>query len=65
MKLSAEGGQRPYRWMIDGHPLDSRLFAHEAAWRPVAPGFTTIAVVDALGRTAQAAVRVITGDPTP
>ncbi len=58
IKLAATGGQRPYRWLIDGQPIDSRPFAHEAVWRPSGVGFSTVAVIDALGHTAEAAVRV-------
>ena len=59
IKLAATGGQRPYRWLVDGRPVESRPFAQEASWHPQMPGFSTIAVVDALGRATQATVRIM------
>ena len=63
IKLAATGGVRPYRWMVDGKPIESRPFAHETAWRPEGVGFSTVSVVDALGRGDQASVRVVDGAP--
>ena len=66
VKLAATGGQRPYRWLIDGQPVESRPFAQDASWQPQASGFSTVAVVDARGRTAQANVRVLRdGEASP
>ncbi len=62
IKLAATGGRRPYRWLVDGRPVDSRAFAHEAVWRPAGIGFSTVAVVDADGRGDEAAVRVVARD---
>ena len=58
IKLSVEGGQRPYRWLVDGTPVASRPFAREAAWRPTGDGFATLTVVDALGRSDEVKVRI-------
>lgn len=56
--LAAEGrGQ--LTWYADGQPLD-RNVAGEPVWRPGAPGFYTLAVVDRDGRTAKARVRIKT-----
>ena len=63
IKLAATGGVRPYRWMVDGKPVESRPFARETAWRPDGIGFSTVAVVDALGRGDQTSVRVVDGAP--
>ena len=63
IKLAATGGLRPYRWMVDGKPVESRPFARETAWRPDGIGFSTVAVVDALGRGDQTSVRVVDGAP--
>ncbi len=60
--LSVTGGRRPYRWTVDGHPLDGRPFARDASWRPDGPGFSTISVSDADGRTDQIKVRVSQGE---
>ncbi len=60
--LSVDGGRRPYRWIVDGRPLDSRAFAREAGWRPAGEGFSTVTVVDAAGRSDEVHVRVVTRD---
>ena len=65
IKLAVSGGQRPYRWLVDGRPVESRPFAQEASWHPLTPGFSTVAVVDALGRATQATVRIIGHVPEP
>ena len=59
VKLAADGGEKPYRWLVDGRPLDSRPFARETLWHPGAEGFSTVTVVDAAGRSAEAKVRVM------
>ena len=62
--LSVSGGHRPYRWSVDGRPLDSRSFAREASWRPTEPSFSTISVTDASGHSAAIKVRILTGTAT-
>ncbi len=63
VKLAASGGARPYRWLVDGAPLDSRPYAREALWRPAGEGFSTVTVVDADGRSDRATVRVVDRAP--
>ena len=58
VKLAAEGGAKPYRWLVDGRLLASRPFARDALWRPTEEGFSTVTVIDAAGRSAEAKVRV-------
>jgi penicillin-binding protein 1C len=60
IKLAVDGGQRPYRWLVDGRLVESRPFAHDAAWRPSGDGFSTVTVVDAAGRSDEVKVRVET-----
>ena len=60
IKLAVDGGRRPYRWLVDGRPVESRPFAHDAAWRPVEDGFSTVTVVDAAGHSDEVKVRVET-----
>lgn len=62
IKLAATGGRRPYHWLVDGRPVDSRAFAHEAVWQPAGIGFSTVAVIDADGRGAATAIRIIARD---
>ncbi len=57
--LAARGGAGAYRWFVDGDPLDVETTSGRTLWRPDAPGFYSVAVVDEEGRSAQAKVRVI------
>ncbi len=59
IKLAVDGGRRPYRWIIDGRQVESRAFAHDAAWHPSGEGFSTITVVDALGHSDEVKVRIV------
>lgn len=59
IRLAATGGARPYRWIVDGRPIESRPFARETLWQPSGPGFSRLAVVDAQGRSAAIAVRLV------
>ncbi|SNB53011.1 penicillin-binding protein 1C [Arboricoccus pini] len=61
--LRAEGGTRPYRWLVDGRSLTSDTFATQTWWAPREPGFSTITVVDATGASASANVRVLPREP--
>ncbi len=63
VKLAASGGQRPYRWLVDGRPVDSQPFARETLWRPDGEGFSDVVVVDAAGRSDRARVRVVDRAP--
>ncbi|WP_158806982.1 penicillin-binding protein 1C [Beijerinckia sp. L45] len=63
IKLAVDGGRRPYRWLVDGRPVTSRPFAHEAVWHPVEDGFSTVTVVDAAGQSDEVKVRIETRAP--
>jgi penicillin-binding protein 1C len=56
--LRAMGGQRPLTFLVDGAPLATDPARREAAWRPAAPGFYRLTVLDAAGSAAHANVRV-------
>ena len=62
VKLAASGGTRPYRWFVDGRPIDSRPFARDAAWRPDGVGFFKLTVIDAAGHEDRTDVRVVPRD---
>lgn len=59
VKLAATGGARPYHWTVDGKPVESQPFARQTVWHPEGEGFSTVAVVDALGHTDQASIRIM------
>ena len=59
VRLTVEGGRRPYRWLVDGRALDSRAFSREAAWRPIGEGFATVTVTDASGHSDAVKVRLV------
>jgi penicillin-binding protein 1C len=56
--LEAKGGAGPLRWLIDGRPLPPALPRHSPAWQPAGMGFAGLTVIDALGRSAHATVRL-------
>ena len=56
--LRAMGGRRPLTFLVDGAPLPTDPARREAAWRPEAPGFYRLTILDADGKAADAAVRV-------
>lgn len=62
VKLAASGGTRPYRWLVDGQPIDSHPFARDAAWRPDGFGFFKLTVIDASGHEDRTDVRIIPRD---
>ena len=48
--LEVEGGRRPYRWLVDGRPLDEAAWRARRLWRPAGAGFSRITVIDRDGR---------------
>jgi penicillin-binding protein 1C len=46
-------------WYVDGAPAPPDPASGRTIWRPAAPGFYRVAVVDAVGRRAEARVRVV------
>lgn len=59
--LAARGGAGDYSWYVSGEPTPADSIGGRAIWRPQAPGFYDIVVVDAEGRSARAKVRVAMG----
>jgi penicillin-binding protein 1C len=55
--IRAAGGRRPFTFLVDGAPIESRPALREAAWTPPGPGFHRITVLDADGVAASAEVR--------
>ena len=56
LALAAEG--KDLSWYVDGRPLQPDPVSGKALWRPAAPGFYSLTVVDGEGRKARARVRV-------
>lgn len=54
--LAAEG--QALNWYVDGAPLSPDPLSGSVIWRPSAPGFYRLDVIDAAGRKASAQVRV-------
>ena len=62
--MTADGGKRPYRWIVDGRPVESQPYARAARWRPASEGFSLVTVIDAEGRSDQVRVRVVENGPS-
>lgn len=58
LSLSARGGRPPLTWYAEGARVPTEETSGRAIWRPSAPGFHEISVVDAEGRGARVRVRI-------
>ena len=56
--LEAAGGVGPLRWLADGRPLPPGPPRKELFWTPAGVGFAHLTVIDAVGRSAHATVRL-------
>ncbi|ASY65670.1 Multimodular transpeptidase-transglycosylase (plasmid) [Sinorhizobium sojae CCBAU 05684] len=54
--LKLQGGRAPFRWLANGRPLPEVTRRRVSQWIPDGGGYSTLTVIDALGRAA--AVRV-------
>jgi penicillin-binding protein 1C len=52
-------GVLPLRWYVNGEPLSTNAYALQAEWMPLTPGFYTISVVDASGKSTKVQARII------
>ncbi|TNE59202.1 MAG: penicillin-binding protein 1C [Alphaproteobacteria bacterium] len=59
LRLKAEGGARPYTWVVDGKPLARDDAYQTADWRPRGLGFSDVTVIDANGAKATVSIRVV------
>jgi penicillin-binding protein 1C len=57
-QLAARGGAGGYTWYVSGVRAETEPTTGKALWRPEAPGFYDILVVDRDGRASRAKVRV-------
>jgi len=58
LSLSARGGRPPLTWYAQGVRVESEPTSGRAIWRPAAPGFYDVLVVDADGQQARTRVRI-------
>lgn len=58
LSLSARGGREPLTWYADGERVPREDTSGRAVWRPQAPGFYDLSVVDAEGESARVRVRI-------
>lgn len=58
LSLSARGGRAPLSWYAEGRAVGSETTSGRAIWRPSAPGFHDVTVIDADGQTARVRVRI-------
>ncbi|MEO3385427.1 penicillin-binding protein 1C [Mesorhizobium sp. CAU 1741] len=56
--LKLQGGRAPFRWLANGRPFDGISRRRTASWQPDGAGFSTLTVVDSVGRTASVNVFV-------
>ncbi len=59
--LKAAGGRPPYRWLVNGEPLNANGWQPQARWQPDGPGAVTVTLVD--GKGAQRKVRLWIDQP--
>jgi penicillin-binding protein 1C len=58
LSLSARGGLEPLTWYAEGARVEAETTSGRAIWRPSAPGFYNVTVVDAAGDSQSVRVRV-------
>lgn len=58
LSLSARGGRAPLTWYADGQRIGLETTSGRAIWRPDAPGFYDVSVVDADGQSTSVRVRI-------
>ncbi|HRD66217.1 MAG TPA: penicillin-binding protein 1C [Candidatus Competibacter sp.] len=56
LPLSAKGGVKPLRWLVNGQPLGEVSWRREAFWPPDGEGLARITVLDQVGQTASVEV---------
>jgi penicillin-binding protein 1C len=59
--LRVRGGTAPFTWLADGAPVAVALRARETLIPAPGPGFVTLSVIDARGRSARVQVRLTGG----
>ena len=58
LMVRVAGGTAPFTWLADGAPVATGLAERQALLAPLRPGFVTLSVIDAAGRSARVQVRL-------
>ncbi|HXV29631.1 MAG TPA: penicillin-binding protein 1C [Sinorhizobium sp.] len=58
LTLKLQGGRAPFRWLANGRPLPEMTRRRVNQWMPDGGGYSTLTVIDALGRAASVRVFV-------
>ena len=56
--IKTNGGNAPYRFLVDGLPIGEAEFRNATFWQPDGPGFVRLTVIDASGATDSVVVRL-------
>lgn len=56
--LEAEGGRRPFTWIVNGQPLSGRRPGWQTAWLPDGLGYHEVMLTDSLGRQVRSRVEL-------
>jgi penicillin-binding protein 1C len=54
LPLMAEGGTKPFNWLVNGKAVASAPHRRSASWQPDGEGFVQITIIDGKGRIARA-----------
>ncbi|MFB2553826.1 penicillin-binding protein 1C [Ensifer soli] len=52
LALKLQGGRAPFRWLANGRPLEGLSRRRTGQWIPDGGGYSTLTVIDAIGRAA-------------
>ncbi|WP_331375930.1 penicillin-binding protein 1C [Sinorhizobium chiapasense] len=58
LTLKLQGGRAPFRWLANGRPLPDVTRRRTSQWLPDGSGYSTLTVIDAVGRAASVRVFV-------
>ena len=58
LTIKVRNGVPPFTFFANGAPVDRSAFARQGSWKPDGPGYVTLSVLDAEGRSASVKVRV-------
>jgi penicillin-binding protein 1C len=56
LTLKLQGGRAPFRWLANGRPMEEATRRRTTQWMPDGAGYSTLTVVDAMGRAASVRV---------